>query len=222
MPRPNRNARRRTTDLDGTPTKQAAGLMSKLFNKKPEREDCVVVQADVHAPPPMSSYTMAVRNVDDFVPDGDASFNSFLEERDADGGAAVPSALEEESASDEEDSGGNPLVTGFQDDVDPEDFCPGRVAGDILASAMPVSNRDSQDDEDALCGGGDFARELCEDSKGFGVLLHDAMSRRRILNVIIETVILTLFKHFRYYVITSQQTINGNTIINTHKHSPTT
>ncbi|KAL3191875.1 hypothetical protein MRX96_059383 [Rhipicephalus microplus] len=148
----------------GTPTKQAAGLMSKLFNKKPEREDCVVVQADVHAPPPMSSYTMAVRNVDDFVPDGDASFNSFLEERDADGGAAVPSALEEESASDEEDSGGNPLVTGFQDDVDPEDFCPGRVAGDILASAMPVSNRDSQDDEDALCGGGDFAREPSEES----------------------------------------------------------
>ncbi|KAL1436448.1 hypothetical protein MTO96_049681 [Rhipicephalus appendiculatus] len=148
----------------GTPTKQAAGLMSKLFNKKPEREDCMVVQADVHAPPPMSSSTIAVHNVDDFVPDGDASFNTFLEERDADGGAAAPSALDEESASDEEDSGGNPLVTGFQDDVDPEDFRPGRAAGDLPASVVPVGNRDSQDEEDALCGGGSSAREPSEES----------------------------------------------------------
>ncbi|KAH7983248.1 hypothetical protein HPB52_010456 [Rhipicephalus sanguineus] len=117
-----------------------------------------LVQADVHAPPPMSSSTMAVHNVDDFVPDGDASFSSFLEERDADGGAAAPSALDEESASDEEESGGNPLVTGFQDDVDPEDFRPGRAAGDLPASVVPVGNRDSQDDEDALCGGGSSAR----------------------------------------------------------------
>lgn len=148
----------------GTPTKQAAGLMSKLFNKKPEREEYMVVQADVHAPPAMSSSSVAVHNVDDFVPDGDASFNTFLEERDADGGAAAPSALDEESASEEEDSGGNPLVTGFQDDVDPEDFRPGRGAGDLPDSVVPVGSRDSQDDEDALCGGGSSAREPSEES----------------------------------------------------------
>lgn len=148
----------------GTPTKQAASLMSKLFNKKPEREDYMVVQADVHAPPPMSSSSLAVHNVDDFVPDGDASFHSFLEERDADGGAAASSALDDESASDEDDSGGNPLVTGFQDDVDPEDFRPGRAAGDLPAPVVPVGHGDSQDEEDALCGGGNSAREPSEES----------------------------------------------------------
>nr|XP_050022743.1 rab-like protein 6 [Dermacentor andersoni] len=148
----------------GTPTKQAASLMSKLFNKKPEREECMVVQADVHVPPPMSSSAMAVHNVDDFVPDGDASFNSFLEERDADTGAAASSALDDESVSDEDDSGGNPLVTGFQDDVDPEDFRPGRAAGDLPASVVPVSHRDSQDEEDALCGVSNSAREPSEES----------------------------------------------------------
>lgn len=148
----------------GTPTKQAASLMSKLFNKKPEREDYMVVQADVHAPPPMSSSSLAVHNVDDFVPDGDASFHSFLEERDADGGAAASSALDDESASDEDDSGGNPLVTGFQDDVDPEDCRPGRAAGDLPAPVVPVGHGDSQDEEDALCGGGNSAREPSEES----------------------------------------------------------
>lgn len=148
----------------GTPTKQAASLMSKLFNKKPEREDYMVVQADVHAPPPMSSSSLAVHNVDDFVPDGDASFHSFLEERDVDGAAAASSALDDESASDEDDSGGNPLVTGFQDDVDPEDFRPGRAAGDLPAPVVPVGHGDSQDEEDALCGGGNSAREPSEES----------------------------------------------------------
>ncbi|KAH7951048.1 hypothetical protein HPB52_004526 [Rhipicephalus sanguineus] len=39
--------------------------------------------------------------------------------------------------------------------------------------------------------------ELLEDSEGFGGLLHSVMSRRLILTVIIGTVILILFKHFR-------------------------
>ncbi|KAH7963471.1 hypothetical protein HPB52_021238 [Rhipicephalus sanguineus] len=39
--------------------------------------------------------------------------------------------------------------------------------------------------------------ELLEDSEGFSGLLHDAMSCRLILSVIIGTVILILFKHFR-------------------------
>ncbi|XP_077507155.1 rab-like protein 6 isoform X2 [Amblyomma americanum] len=138
----------------GTPTKQASSLMSKLFKK----DDAMVVQVDVHAPP------AAVHNVDDFVPDGDASFNSFLEERDADAGAAAASsALDEESASDEDDLGGNPLVTGFQDDVDPEDFRPNRGAGDLPVSVVSAGHRDSHEDA-ALCSHGASARELSEES----------------------------------------------------------
>lgn len=38
--------------------------------------------------------------------------------------------------------------------------------------------------------------ELLEDSESFGSFLHSAMSRRLILTVIIETVVLILFKHF--------------------------
>lgn len=96
----------------GTPTKQA--IMSRLFSKK----EGMVVKADVHAPPPPVS---PVHNVDDFVPEGDASFTSFLE--DAADSAAQP-VQEEESASEDDSTGGNPLVKGFQDDVDPEDVRP--------------------------------------------------------------------------------------------------
>lgn len=98
----------------GTPTKQA--IMSRLFNKK----EAMVVKADVHAPPPVSP----VHNVDDFVPDGDASFSSFLEDADT-----TAPTQEEESASEDDSCGGNPLVQGFQDDVDPEDVRPAPSPG---------------------------------------------------------------------------------------------
>lgn len=89
---------------------------------------CAVVKADVHAPPPVSP----VHNVDDFVPDGDASFHSFLEDADA-----TAPTQEEESASDDDSSGGNPLVKGFQDDVDPEDVRPAPSPGGHQEEALP-------------------------------------------------------------------------------------
>lgn len=110
------------TQGPGTPTKQA--IMSRLFNKK----EAMVVKADVHAPPPVSP----VHNVDDFVPDGDASFHSFLEDADA-----TAPTQEEESASDDDSSGGNPLVKGFQDDVDPEDVRPAPSPGGHQEEALP-------------------------------------------------------------------------------------
>lgn len=54
----------------------------------------------MHAPPTGVSSAGPVGDVDDFVPDdGDASFNSFLDDRDPDGGA-TPSTVagEEDSA----------------------------------------------------------------------------------------------------------------------------
>lgn len=103
------------TQGPGTPTKQA--IMSRLFNKK----EAMVVKADVHAPPPVSP----VHNVDDFVPDGDASFHSFLEDADT----TAPTQEEESTSDDDSSAGGNPLVKGFQDDVDPEDVRPAPSPG---------------------------------------------------------------------------------------------
>ncbi|CAN7989981.1 unnamed protein product, partial [Ixodes pacificus] len=49
------------------------------------------------------------------------------------------------SVSSDDDEGNNPLVTGFQDDVDPEDVVPSRVVGDTV----PVlASKDSSDEED--------------------------------------------------------------------------
>ncbi|KAH9360064.1 hypothetical protein HPB48_020276 [Haemaphysalis longicornis] len=97
------------------PTKQA--IMSRLFSRK----EGMVVTADVHPPPLPPPVNPPVHNVDDFVPDGDASFSSFLEDADA---AAAPAQQEESASEDDSSGGGNPLVRGFQDDVDPEDVRP--------------------------------------------------------------------------------------------------
>lgn len=49
------------------------------------------------------------------------------------------------SVSSDDDEGNNPLVTGFQDDVDPEDVVPSRAVGD----PVPVlASKDSSDEED--------------------------------------------------------------------------
>lgn len=132
------------TGTSGTLTKQG-GLMSKLF-KKAERDDPIVVQANVHAPPMGVPSTGPVGNVDDFVPDdGDTNFNSFLDDRDPDGGATPSTVAGEEDSASDDDEGNNPLVTGFQDDVDPEDVVLPRTAGDFMAV---VASKKSSDDED--------------------------------------------------------------------------
>lgn len=125
----------------GTPTKQ--GLMSKLF-RRDDKRDSMVVQADVHAPPSAELHPTpgAIGNVDDFVPDDDVTFSSFLDDRDA-SSATTLSVAAEESASDDDDGVGNPLVTGFQDDVDPEDVRPSREAENF---ADPP--RESSEDEE--------------------------------------------------------------------------
>ncbi|CAN7992795.1 unnamed protein product [Ixodes hexagonus] len=133
-----------TTGASSTPTKQG-GLMSKLF-KKAERDDPIVVQANVHAPPTGVPSAGPVSNVDDFVPDdGDANFSSFLDDRDPDGGTTPSTMAGEDDSASDDDGGNNPLVTGFQDDVDPEDVVPSRAGGDFVPV---VASKESSDEDD--------------------------------------------------------------------------
>lgn len=56
-----------------------------------------VVQADVHAPPSAELHPTpgAIGNVDDFVPDDDVTFSSFLDDRDASSATTLSVAAEE-------------------------------------------------------------------------------------------------------------------------------
>ncbi|XP_076454482.1 rab-like protein 6 [Babylonia areolata] len=97
-------------------TETKTGLFSRLFKSKgPDnngavskpRTDCRVDEGPV------------VKSVDDFVPDEDAMDSSFLDD-------AKDLARDNKDASREEDDsdddiGGNPMVAGFQDDLDSDD-----------------------------------------------------------------------------------------------------
>lgn len=111
------------SNREKSPAKQ--GMVSRLFART-KKEDAVVVQADVHVPAAKASITGTVHSVDDFVPEemGDVTFNSFLEEGSANSRVAMKSpspGSDDESASDDDTCGGNPLVTEFQDYLDPDD-----------------------------------------------------------------------------------------------------
>lgn len=158
------------TGTSKTPTKQG-GLMSKLF-KKAERDDPIVVRANVHAPPTGVSSAGPVGDVDDFVPDdGDASFNSFLDDRDPDGGATPSTVAGEEDSASDDDEGNNPLVTGFQDDVDPEDVVPSRAVGDPVTV---LASKDSSDEEDTSVVHG---RDPNQDLSGESFVSREEISR---------------------------------------------
>lgn len=115
-------------------------IISRWFGTSPA--------ADAAPPPPESAPAAPrhVHKVEDFVPE-DSLDRGFLEDtapqkEEKRGGASVPPR---DSDSDGEAVGGNPMVAGFQDDVDPEDG-PGRV----LPPSRPVPSKDislSSEDE---------------------------------------------------------------------------
>ncbi|KAJ9576433.1 hypothetical protein L9F63_006646 [Diploptera punctata] len=92
------------------------GFMSKIFGKpKDSQEDTQSLRrqsiASVATPEPITS-------VEEFVPDEGVLDRSFLEDTSTQE-RSTPQQLEADSDSDTET--GNPLVAGFQDDLDPED-----------------------------------------------------------------------------------------------------
>ncbi|XP_061055576.1 rab-like protein 6 isoform X4 [Eubalaena glacialis] len=97
-------------------------IISRLFGTSPAAE----VTPSPPEPAPASEAPARVQNVEDFVPD-DSLDRSFLEDAaslkdEKEVGATAP----QDSDSDGEAPGGNPMVAGFQDDVDLEDKPPSR------------------------------------------------------------------------------------------------
>uniref|UniRef100_A0A8C9BGN3 Rab-like protein 6 n=1 Tax=Phocoena sinus TaxID=42100 RepID=A0A8C9BGN3_PHOSS len=123
-------------------------IISRLFGTSPAAE----VAPSPPEPAPASEAPARVQNVEDFVPD-DSLDRSFLEDvappkDEKKVGAKVP----QDSDSDGEAPGGNPMVAGFQDDVDLEDKPPSRPlppTGPIPREHITLS---SEEEEEVVAG----------------------------------------------------------------------
>ncbi|XP_041368612.1 rab-like protein 6 [Gigantopelta aegis] len=98
------------------PTEQKPGFMSRLFKKKPKEE---TPEKETKAETPISgSSEVMVKSVEDFIPDGGELDSYFLDDtKDSNSTAKAP----EEGSSDSDEETANPMVAGFQDDLDSED-----------------------------------------------------------------------------------------------------
>ncbi|XP_028353450.1 rab-like protein 6 isoform X2 [Physeter macrocephalus] len=119
-------------------------IISRLFGTSPAAE----VAPSPPEPAPASEAPARVQNVEDFVPD-DSLDRSFLEDvappkDEKKVGAEVP----QDSDSDGEAPGGNPMVAGFQDDVDLEDKPPSRPlppTGPIPREHITLSSEEEEE-----------------------------------------------------------------------------
>lgn len=118
-------------------------IISRLFGTSPA--------ADVALPPPEPAPAAAaptsVQKVEDFVPE-DSLDRSFLEDaapqKEEKTGAPLP-----DSDSDGEAGGGNPMVAGFQDDVDLEDRPPSRApppSGPVPSKNISLSSEEEAEE----------------------------------------------------------------------------
>ncbi|KAI5088136.1 rab-like protein 6 isoform X2 [Silurus meridionalis] len=129
---------------------QKRSFISRLFGATSTSEMPTAVQEVEPAAPGAPS---TVQSVDDFVPD-ERLDKSFLDD-------SVPSSTKPsmstqaqpataDSDSDGEGRGGNPMVAGFQDDLDPDDAAPMQ----LLRSSVPSKDLNitlsSDDEEDAV------------------------------------------------------------------------
>ncbi|XP_062586512.1 rab-like protein 6 [Saccostrea cucullata] len=113
---------------------QKSGFFSRLFkskdsaaSKKTETED-----SRVPAPP-----TEPVTSVEDFIPDGGVIDKSFLEDT-----KEVKDSGKSEATvdSDSEESTGNPMVAGFQDELDSDDEYTNSQSKQVIAEDLDLSS----------------------------------------------------------------------------------
>lgn len=99
---------------------KGSGFISKIFGKPRDNQEEL---QPAHMTPGLASVPTPepIISVEEFVPDGGVLDRSFLEDTNIHE-RGTPHLLEAESDSDTEI--GNPLVAGFQDDLDPEDALP--------------------------------------------------------------------------------------------------
>ncbi|NXD15796.1 RABL6 protein, partial [Nothocercus nigrocapillus] len=111
---------------------QKRSIIARLFGTAPAAEPSPP-QPDAAAPPAHPEASAKVQSVEDFVPD-DSLDHSFLEDSAPQKDKGKPQTKRRvDSESDGEAPGGNPMVAGFQDDLDLDDKMPSR--------AMPAAER---------------------------------------------------------------------------------
>ncbi|XP_043913991.1 rab-like protein 6 [Protopterus annectens] len=98
------------------PTTQRRSIISRLFGSSAATENSIS-QPDAVAPSPVKTPNN-IQSLDDFVPE-ESLDRSFLEDSGAQ--KEREKAEPHDSESDAETGGGNPMVAGFQDDLDPDD-----------------------------------------------------------------------------------------------------
>ncbi|XP_030647263.1 rab-like protein 6 [Chanos chanos] len=103
---------------------QKRGFIARLFGSVSAPEPPAQTQPEPDPPAPADP--PVVQSVDDFVPDGGLD-RSFLEDslptKTKMDPQPVPASLDSDSEG--EEKGGNPMVAGYQDDLDPDDTAPG-------------------------------------------------------------------------------------------------
>ncbi|NXU90784.1 RABL6 protein, partial [Xiphorhynchus elegans] len=124
------------------------GIIARLFGTSPASEPSPP-QPDPAAatPPPDPAAPAKVQSVEDFVPE-DSLDHSFLEDSAPQKDKGKPQAKHRvDSESDGEAPCGNPMVAGFQDDLDLDDKIPSRPA---LVDRVPSKNitLSSEEEED--------------------------------------------------------------------------
>ncbi|XP_004640455.1 rab-like protein 6 [Octodon degus] len=129
------------------PPPQRRSIISRLFGTSPAVADTAPTLAE---PAPAAEVPARVQNVEDFVPE-DGLDRSFLEDtaqpkNEKKVGARNP---QQDSDSDGEALDGNPMVAGFQDDVDPEDQPSSRVplpSGPVPSKDISLSSEEEAEE----------------------------------------------------------------------------
>ncbi|XP_055947888.1 rab-like protein 6 isoform X1 [Argiope bruennichi] len=132
------------------PPKQESGFISRLFNKssspssKSTSQENNAKNENIVKPATVNSENVA--SVDDFVPeDADQTFNSFLEDSPKNTATENVSDIPDVESESEDDIG-NPMVAGFQDELDPEDVAI-NVKSPVIHEVKEVPSDHSSEDE---------------------------------------------------------------------------
>ncbi|XP_074145219.1 rab-like protein 6 isoform X6 [Sminthopsis crassicaudata] len=130
------------------PQAQRRSIISRLFGTSPASEA-------IPSPPEPTHSVEApakVQSVEDFIPE-DSLDRSFLEDTNLKDEKKIRTKVEHESDSDGDATGGNPMVAGFQDDLDLEDkpSCKTSLAADPIPSRNIALSSEDEADEVSAC-----------------------------------------------------------------------
>ncbi|XP_053863244.1 rab-like protein 6 isoform X2 [Malaclemys terrapin pileata] len=124
---------------------QKRSIISRLFGTSPAPETSPPAPDAATIPP--SEVPAKVQSVEDFIPD-DSLDHSFLEDTISQRDKGITRTKDHnESDSDGEALGGNPMVAGFQDDLDLDDKVPSKPS--LAAELVPSKNITLSSEEEA-------------------------------------------------------------------------